>query len=116
MFRGHRWPGNVREVANAVQRLLVSPHRAFSLGQAAPAETRPDVSAPAPVRPLRVARRESTDGFERDYLQSLLARAEGSVTRAAAIAEVSRQMIHKMLRKHGMVYGLDSEPTDRPTR
>lgn len=29
------------------------------------------------------------------------------MTRAAAIAEVSRQMIHKMLRTHGMVFGLD---------
>jgi transcriptional regulator of acetoin/glycerol metabolism len=69
-----------------------------------------------PVGPLRVARREAADGFERDYLQALLARADGSVSRAAAIAEVSRQMIHKMLRKHGMLYGLESEPADAAPR
>ena len=63
-------------------------------------------SAPPPsgrdeVLPLRVARREAGDAFERAYLASVLARAGGSVTRAAAIAEVSRQMMQKLLRKHG---------------
>jgi hypothetical protein len=32
----------------------------------------------------------------------LLARTGGNVTRAAAIAEVSRQMIQKLMRKHGL--------------
>ena len=53
--------------------------------------------------PLRVARREASDGFERGYLESVLTRTGGNVTRAAAIAEVSRQMMQKLMRKHGVV-------------
>ncbi len=96
LFRAYRWPGNVRELRNAVQRLRVTPDR--PLPPAAASSPRP---AGDEVLPLRVARREAGDAFERSYLASVLARAGGSVTRAAALAEVSRQMMQKLMRKHG---------------
>ena len=49
-----------------------------------------------------MARREASEAFERAYLMHLLERSEGNVTRAAAIAEVSRQMVQKLMRKHGV--------------
>jgi transcriptional regulator with PAS, ATPase and Fis domain len=102
MFRGHRWPGNVRELRNAVQRLLVTPDR---LLRAPPVPmARPSSPPPPPeeLTPLRIARRDAGDAFERAYLTSVLASAGGNVTRAAAVADVSRQMIQKLLRKHGI--------------
>ncbi len=103
MFRAHRWPGNVRELRNAVERLLVTPGQLFkpapAFGDDAEA-TSPE--APTPIIPLREARQEATDAFERDYLRVLLARTSGNVTRAAAIAEISRQMVHRLLSKHGL--------------
>jgi transcriptional regulator with GAF, ATPase, and Fis domain len=105
MFRAHRWPGNVRELNNAVQRLLVTPERA--LRPSSPSEPpRSSISgltpATNPIVPLRIARREAGESFEKNYLEALLARTSGNVTRAAAIAEVSRQMIQKMMKKHGL--------------
>jgi transcriptional regulator with GAF, ATPase, and Fis domain len=61
--------------------------------------------AAAPVLPLGEARRQASDEFERDYLGRVLAQADGNVTRAAAIAEVSRQMMQKLMRKHGVTGG-----------
>jgi DNA-binding protein Fis len=55
--------------------------------------------------PLRVARRQAGDDFERAYLEHVLAKTSGNVTRAAALAEVSRQMMQKLMRKHGMGEG-----------
>ena len=104
MFRTYRWPGNVRELQNAVQRLLITPDRALGgHGRSVPpAGASPiAVAAPAKLEPLRIARREAADEFERNYLEQLLARTDGNVTRSAAIAEVSRQMVQKLLRKHG---------------
>jgi transcriptional regulator with GAF, ATPase, and Fis domain len=109
MFRVHRWPGNVRELRNAVQRLLVTPERAIrsSLGPPGSAQP-PSVPAPSsedsnePIAPLRLARREANDNFEKDYLEAILKRTQGNVTRAAAIAEVSRQVMTKLIRKHGL--------------
>ncbi|HXK18578.1 MAG TPA: helix-turn-helix domain-containing protein [Polyangiaceae bacterium] len=51
-------------------------------------------------RSLRRARREAIDRFEVEYVRALLERAGGNVTRAAAIADVSRQVIHKLIAKH----------------
>jgi transcriptional regulator with PAS, ATPase and Fis domain len=108
LFRSYRWPGNVRELRNAVQRLLVTPDRPLydasiqrdsSIQRVAPS-TAPDPEDAGPL-PLRLARREASDNFERAYLALVLARTGGNVTRAAAVAEVSRQMMQKLLRKHG---------------
>jgi two-component system response regulator GlrR len=100
MLEAHRWPGNVRELSNAVQRFVVTPDRVLpSEPTAAVSPTSGDETAP--VLPLRVARRDANEAFERAYLSHVLARANGNVTRAAAMAEVSRQMVQKLLRKHG---------------
>jgi transcriptional regulator with GAF, ATPase, and Fis domain len=109
MFRAHRWPGNVRELRSAVQRMLVAPELALhasdqaAAGGAAVAAAGPQPSAAASaIVPLRIARRNAADSFERDYLRSLLQRTGGNVSRAAAIAEVSRQMVQKLMRKHDL--------------
>ncbi len=102
MFSAHRWPGNVRELSNAVQRLLVTPDRALRQLSETPSKPPPSIEESPCVQPLRVARREASESFERLYLEALLAKTGGNVTRAAAIAEVSRQMVQKLMRKHGM--------------
>jgi DNA-binding NtrC family response regulator len=101
MFSTHRWPGNVRELRNAVQRLLVAPELSLYVNEAPAAEpaARKHELSPS-IEPLRIARRAAADAFERDYLKAVFVRTEGNVTRAAAIAEVSRQMIQKLMRKH----------------
>jgi transcriptional regulator with GAF, ATPase, and Fis domain len=107
MFKAYRWPGNVRELKNAVRRVLVTPERALDT------DSLPDLAAAAAaavaivdgsgnVDPLRVARRNAADIFEKRYVEQVLGRSEGNVTRAAAIAEVSRQVIHKLMSKHGL--------------
>lgn len=103
MFRSHRWPGNVRELRNAVQRWLVMPERTFEPDSTrGPAPDSTEGFTAEALLPLRIARREAADTFERTYLKRVLRRTEGNVTRAAAVAEVSRQMIQKLLSKHGI--------------
>ncbi|HLK35954.1 MAG TPA: sigma 54-interacting transcriptional regulator [Polyangiaceae bacterium] len=100
LLRAHRWPGNVRELRNAVQRLLVTPDRALRdlAGTNAPGT---GVPAAGGLLPLRVARREANDAFEREYLAAALRITGGNVTQAATLAEVSRQNLQKLLKKHG---------------
>ncbi|MEZ4227144.1 MAG: sigma 54-interacting transcriptional regulator [Polyangiaceae bacterium] len=106
MFRAHRWPGNVRELKNAVQRLTIMPERPLAAAVVSEAPmTRTKWVDEDSAMPLRLARRQASDDFEREYLEQILARTEGNVTRAAAIAEVSRQMMQKLMRKHGLGEG-----------
>ena len=102
MFMAHRWPGNVRELRNAVDRWAITPERALAVLESSQSATSPGKPDIGPV-PLRIARSDASDDFERRYLRAILARTNGNVTRAAAIAEVSRQMIQKLMRKHGLV-------------
>src|SRR5260370_2318972 len=105
VFRTYRWPGNVRELRKAVQRMVVRPERVLR-GAPRPAE----VGRPSPavdlfddrVVPLRIARRESRNAFEKEYVHALFKKAGGSITRAASMAEVSRQIMWKLVRKHGL--------------
>jgi two-component system response regulator GlrR len=106
MFESYRWPGNVRELKNAVQRVLVMPERALETDSSSnnlaysPPTTSPPISGT--VQPLRLARRHAADAFERQYVEHVLRHTGGNVTRAAAAADVSRQVIHKLMVKHGV--------------
>jgi transcriptional regulator with PAS, ATPase and Fis domain len=109
MFKTHRWPGNVRELRNAVQRMLVTPERLLLRG--ARTNTTPSTAEQfGTILPLPEARRQATDQFEVNYLKAVLGKAGGHVPRAAAVAAVSRQMIQKLLRKHGL--NVDGEESD----
>ena len=107
MFNAHRWPGNVRELWNAVQRFSVTPERILSSdfsdsGSSGNRDSRPPVVDAATLQALPVARREASEAFERSYLEALLRRTDGNMQRAAAVAEVSRQMVQKLMRKYGI--------------
>jgi DNA-binding NtrC family response regulator len=86
----HAWPGNVRELRNVVQRLVL-------VGELAT-----DVRAPAAPPEYETARRLALDEFEREYCRAILAHAGGNVSRAATAAGLSRQMLHRLLRKHDL--------------
>jgi len=108
MFTAYRWPGNVRELQNALRRVLVSPARGLVMDEETPdlaasatAHT-PLFEAPDGVCPLPLARRNAADQFEKVYVEDVLRRSDGNVMRAAAIAEVSRQMIYRLMARHGL--------------
>jgi two-component system, NtrC family, response regulator GlrR len=86
----HRWPGNVRELRNVVQRLVLV------------GELSTDLRAPAAPPEYETARRQALDDFEREYCRAILAHCGGNVSRAAAAAGLSRQMLHRLLRKHDL--------------
>jgi transcriptional regulator with GAF, ATPase, and Fis domain len=104
----HPWPGNVRELENCIQRsvLLARPPYATARdlgldGKASAAPTGP-AEAELPFPPLQDARAKASERFERTYVEEALQRANGSVAQAAALAGVSRQMLWRLVRRHGV--------------
>src|SRR5690606_30220389 len=85
------WPGHVRELRRALGRAAISPELAVVVPEAA-----------RPLLPLPEARRVANDEFERQYVERALARSGGRVSEAAAMAGVSRQMMTRLLAKHGI--------------
>lgn len=97
----YTWPGNIRELRNVVERSLVLAR-----------STQVEVSdLPPSIREARHAlkgmqvtssRYEALDDAERSYLTSLLVKHCGNVSHAARQAGMSRQGMHKLLKKHGI--------------
>jgi DNA-binding NtrC family response regulator len=105
IFEGHSWPGNVRELKEAVAWFILPPEDLL-LEETAPSTVSPSSGVlvrseeTQPLEPLPLARRRAVEAFERSYLEHLLSFTRGSLSKSAIIAGVSRQMIHRMLRKH----------------
>lgn len=102
-FRQYHWPGNIRELRNVVERTI-------ALAQ----NDRIDLAdLPKPLRENRsgsdvmqevgeISRETALDNADYKYLTLLLTKYNGNVSQAAEQAGVSRQGIHKLLKKHGI--------------
>jgi len=101
-FQSMVWQGNVRELRNAVARALsIGPPRDLG-GQSLSIPTSPSSISVDLDKPLKNAKEEICDQFEKAYLVELLNAAEGNITRAADIAGVNRKYIHRALHRHGL--------------
>jgi transcriptional regulator with GAF, ATPase, and Fis domain len=102
LLLSHRWPGNVRQLRNMVERLSVLPELAtMALREEGEPSLTPSIGRLAEL-PFHEARRRWQEIFERQYLTTQLDRSQGVVTRAAESAGLPRQSFHRLLRRHGL--------------
>ena len=120
-FEAYAWPGNVRELRNVVARRI-------ALGDLAPppgapmssrASAPPSGSNPAPSAggvgvddpvarilamdlPLPRARQDLVDEFERRYVERVLAKHDGNVTRAAHASGIARRYFYTLRNRLGV--------------
>jgi transcriptional regulator with GAF, ATPase, and Fis domain len=103
LLRAYRWPGNIRELANAVERalilaeggLLTAAHFGLDGGRAAP---RDGAAGPAgdPAAPEALAE------LERRAILAALEHTRGNKTQAAALLGITRTKLHTRLKRLGL--------------
>ena len=104
-LRNYHWPGNIRELSNLVQRLLIIgagteislDEVEQTLGNQAPTTATPGIPM-GYDRPLREAREQ----FEKAYLEYQLKQHGGSVGKVARIVGLERTHLYRKLRSLGI--------------
>ena len=99
----HRWPGNIRELENVIERALVLGSGEILEAGALPADLQrphdgPDV--PLEIPPDGLDLETTLDRIEHRYIQMALARTAGVQTRAAELLRVSFRQFRYKLQKH----------------
>jgi two-component system response regulator HydG len=97
----YAWPGNIRELRNALERALI-----LSKGGAIRLEHLPTEVRNAPPQARVGGRKASLDSMEREHIVKVLADAKGNRTRAAELLGISRSTLKRKLaemRRAGML-------------
>ena len=98
LLLAHPWPGNIRQLENAIERACVTSSEGVIGPEHLPAEiSGPTVSKPGMTvdlsRPLTEQLAELIAAFEQRYLRKALKRTHGHVGRCAEISGLSRRSI-----------------------
>lgn len=107
VLQAHDWPGNIRQLRNNVERLMIlargTPDSVISadmlppeVGEILPTST--DDNAHIMSLPLREAR----EVFERDYLTAQINRFGGNISRTAEFVGMERSALHRKLKSLGV--------------
>lgn len=98
-LRSHDFPGNVRELRRMIEETLL---RSDRTSQPPPPPAAVQITEELVQLPFKKAKEKLLDAFEKRYIQTLLAKHGGNVSRAAQEAKVDRNHLARLAKKHGL--------------
>ena len=108
----YSWPGNIRELANLVERLSILSGPLVDAPAVRQVLRSPSSSPPsAGSPPVQLGRplNEALDEFERNFIGAALAQAEGNMAEAARILQTDRANLYRRMRRLGLEKSADVE-------
>ncbi|MEE9346769.1 MAG: sigma-54 dependent transcriptional regulator [Robiginitomaculum sp.] len=107
-LQAHDWPGNVRQLRNNVERLLIlatgDPSTPITLETLPPevSVVRGQGSSDSSERIISMPLRDAREHFEREYLQKQIERFGGNISRTAEFVGMERSALHRKLKSLGV--------------
>lgn len=112
------WPGNLRQLRNNVERMLILASGAPGdpiTAEMLPAEAavRDNGATLGAERIIALPLREAREVFEREYLNAQMLRFSGNISRTASFIGMERSALHRKLKSLGLSSGrnLEEEPS-----
>jgi two-component system, NtrC family, nitrogen regulation response regulator NtrX len=108
----YSWPGNIRELANLVERLSILSGPvvdAPAVRQVLRGPSSPPPSADSPAVQLGRPLNDALDEYERNFIGAALAQAEGNMAEAARILQTDRGNLYRRMRRLGLEKSADVE-------
>lgn len=108
----YQWPGNVRELMNVIERAVSFSEKGSIMGshlQYVFSEIESGEEATVRLqnidleKPFKEAKQAVVESFEREYLEELLERNKGNVSKAAREAKIDRKHLRNLLIKYQIV-------------
>ena len=104
----YNWPGNIRELENAIERAYILENSHVLTLESLPAgivasaavASVPIVHKNTGLKSLSEMRKSALDSIERTYLKEVLIQTKGKINKSAEIAGVTPRQLHKLLNKH----------------
>ena len=108
-LQAHDWPGNVRQLRNNIERLLIltsGDPNAVVTADMLPAEVgasaQMTVNGAGGEHIMALPLREARETFEREYLMAQISRFGGNISRTAAFIGMERSALHRKLKSLGV--------------
>ncbi|MCB1021276.1 MAG: sigma 54-interacting transcriptional regulator [Bryobacterales bacterium] len=98
LLLAHDWPGNVREIRNAIERAMVLEESDHLQPESLSLESRVSAAAAVAVAPGAA----SLEEVERSMLVQALEKADGNQTRAAEMLGISRDTLRYRIKKYNL--------------
>ncbi|HEY8004041.1 MAG TPA: sigma-54 dependent transcriptional regulator [Phenylobacterium sp.] len=101
------WPGNLRQLRNNVERMLIlaagAPSEPITAGMLpAEAMVTDQATSLGAERMIALPLREAREVFEREYLNAQMLRFSGNISRTAAFIGMERSALHRKLKSLGL--------------
>ncbi len=109
VLQSHNWPGNVRQLRNNIERLMIlaggDPDAVLNASMLPP-----DVGSMVPAMPngnggeqlMGLPLRDAREVFEREYLVAQISRFGGNISRTAEFVGMERSALHRKLKALGI--------------
>jgi len=102
----HDWPGNVRQLRNNVERLLIlatgDPAEVITAEMLPVEVATGNAGSMGPERIIALPLRDAREVFEREYLTAQIMRFGGNISRTAAFIGMERSALHRKLKSLGV--------------
>jgi len=105
----YRWPGNVRQLENVLERLVVLASHSVIAEEELPEEILQQPSSSPTIYSDLPEEGLSLEAVERDLIQRALDRFQGNQTHAARYLDISRRTLIYRMEKYGLTSASESE-------